>query len=97
MKDAQAECRLCKLFSSPSKIRLLEELAGGERTVSQLVGRTGIAQSSVSQYVAALKAQELLAARRDGKFVYYALAYPELGQALRIFQSILDKKRKRSR
>ncbi|VVB56699.1 Bacterial regulatory protein, arsR family [uncultured archaeon] len=91
---AERQCRLCKLFSNPSKIRLLEELSGGECTVSQLTARTGIAQSNVSQYLAALKSQDLLASRRDGKFIYYALAYPELGQALRIFQSILDKKRK---
>jgi len=90
---AQAQCRLCKLFSSPGKIRVLEQLAEGEHTVSKLVERTGLKQSNVSQYLAAMKAQDLLQSRRQGKYIYYSLAYPEISQALTLFKKILEKKR----
>ena len=94
MKKLENQCRLCKLFSSPAKIRVLEELSLGERTVSEIVGRTGVPQSNVSQYLAAMKSQELLRARREGKFIHYSLAYPELGEALQLFRKIMEKKAK---
>ena len=89
---ALAQCRLCKLFSCPGKVMVLQELAAGERTVSGLVSRTGLSQSNVSQYISAMKTQDLLNARRDGKFIHYSLAYSEIGQALKLFEKILDKK-----
>lgn len=94
MKNIERQCRLCKLFSCPGKIQVLGELADGERTVSELVASTGLAQSNISQYLSAMKSQDLLRARREGKYIHYSLAYPELGEALRIFQDIMEKKAK---
>ena len=52
----------------------LERRGGGELGVTDIAGRTGDALPTVSQRLRLLKREGLVAARRDGKHVYYALA-----------------------
>jgi DNA-binding transcriptional regulator GbsR (MarR family) len=63
--------------------------------VSELVKRTKISQSQISQCLAAMKAQDLVFYQREGKFVRYQLAYPEMKDALQIFRKILQKRNRR--
>ncbi len=56
------------------RLELLEQLAQGERTVEVLVQRTGLSIANASQHLQHLRRAGLLKARRQGKFVYYALA-----------------------
>lgn len=56
------------------RLELLEQLAQGERTVEVLVQRTGLSIANASQHLQGLRRAGLLKARRQGKFVYYALA-----------------------
>lgn len=54
------------------RLRLLAQLADGERCVSELAA--GTAMSTVSQRLRILLAEELIDRRRDGKHVFYRLA-----------------------
>ena len=58
----------------PSRLRLLDLLAGGERCVSEIAALTGNTMPTVSQRLHLLRREGLLRSRRDGKHVFYALA-----------------------
>ncbi len=56
------------------RLEILEQLAQGPRSVEVLAGRTGASIANVSQHLQHMRRAGLIAARRDGKFVFYALA-----------------------
>jgi rhodanese-related sulfurtransferase/DNA-binding transcriptional ArsR family regulator len=56
------------------RLELLEQLAQGERNVEALAGRVGLSVANASQHLQQMRRVGLVTARRDGKFVYYALA-----------------------
>lgn len=58
----------------PARLGLLERLAGGELCVTEIAERTGDAMPTVSQRLRLLRREGLVAARRDGKHVFYSLA-----------------------
>lgn len=69
--------RLAGLFhalSDPTRLAILERLAHGERCVCELTGLLSAGQSRLSFHLRALKDAGLVVDRRDGRWVYYALA-----------------------
>lgn len=56
------------------RLMLLCHLAAGERTVGELEAALGAPQAAVSQQLARLRREGLVAARREGRTVRYALA-----------------------
>jgi ArsR family transcriptional regulator len=65
---------MLRAAGDPARLRLLDLLAGGERCVTEIAEHTGDAMPTVSQRLQLLRREGLLAARRDGKHVFYALA-----------------------
>ena len=63
-----------KALSEPVRLRILSALRGGELTVGQLVEETGLGQANVSRHLQVLHTLGFARRRRDGPFVYYALA-----------------------
>lgn len=68
-----AAARLFRVLGDPTRLRLLEALRGGERTVSQLVETVGAPQSRVSNHLACLKWCRLVTSERRGRNVIYRL------------------------
>jgi ArsR family transcriptional regulator len=66
--------RMLRAAGDVERLALLEHLAAGERCVSELVALTGDAMPTVSQRLKQLRTEGLLASRREGKHVFYALA-----------------------
>jgi len=50
----------------------------GEMSAGQLTQRIGLSQSALSQHLALLRAERLVATRKDGQSVYYRLADPKI-------------------
>jgi ArsR family transcriptional regulator len=67
--DAAAD--FLKGLASPHRLLILCELADGERNVSDLIAATGIAQTSMSQHLAKLKAAGVVGARREHRSLFY--------------------------
>ena len=63
-----------KALAEPARLELLDCLRGGERTVSDLVDATGLGQANVSKHLQLLHHLGFVARRKEGLFVYYALA-----------------------
>jgi len=70
--------RIGKALSSPVRLEILELLAQGERTVESLAVEIGLSPANASQHLQALRRAALVDSRKDGLFVYYRLAGPEV-------------------
>jgi len=60
-------------LADATRRHLLERLAAGERTVSELVDRLDISQAAVSQHLKVLREAGLVAVNQDGRYHRYAL------------------------
>ena len=65
---------LFKTLSDPTRLRLLNLLAGGETCVCELTNTLGVVQPKVSRHLARLKRAGLVDARRSGKWIHYRWA-----------------------
>ena len=65
---------VAKAAAHPYRLELLEQLAQGERSVEVLADRLKLSVANASQHLQHMRRGGLVAARRDGKFVFYRLA-----------------------
>lgn len=93
----QVKAEFFKTLGHPARIRVLEVLRDGERTVSDLVPAVGIEASHLSQQLAVLRRANLVQSRKEGTSVLYAVGNPMifdlLDVARRILTSSLDETR----
>lgn len=59
--------------AEPRRREILDALAGGERTVNELVERLGVAQPQVSKHLRVLREVGLVEAREEGRHRLYRL------------------------
>ena len=86
-----------KTLGHPARIRVLEVLRDGERTVSELVPVVGIEASHLSQQLGVLRRANLVQTRKEGNTVLYSVGNPMIFELLdvarRILTSSLDETR----
>jgi ArsR family transcriptional regulator, virulence genes transcriptional regulator len=85
--NAKRASEFLKALAHESRLMILCILTEGEKSVSELEDHLGLRQPTVSQQLARLRADGLVAARRDGKTVYYSVASDE---ALIVIGAIYD-------
>jgi DNA-binding transcriptional ArsR family regulator len=73
-RSAEAAAGLLRALANEDRLMLLCELSQGERCVGELEQRLDIRQPTLSQQLAVLRAQQLVATRREGKHIYYRVA-----------------------
>jgi ArsR family transcriptional regulator len=79
-----------KALAHPIRIRILEILVRGERSVQELQKALGVEQPIVSQQLAMLRAKNIVEARKEGTAVRYAVRDASLGELLAITRRIFD-------
>lgn len=67
---------LLKLLANDQRLIILCRLSEKELSVSELSEYVSLAQSALSQHLAKLRAQGLVATRREGQTIHYRLANP---------------------
>ncbi|MFZ1866537.1 MAG: metalloregulator ArsR/SmtB family transcription factor [Polyangiales bacterium] len=65
-----------RILGVPLRLQILNELADGERTVSELVQATGSTQPNVSKHLTTLLAHRLVKREQRGNSAYYSVADP---------------------
>jgi DNA-binding transcriptional ArsR family regulator len=71
---AAAASKLFKGLADPKRLQLLAALGDSELCVHELMNVVQMEQSAVSHQLRALRACELVTARKEGRHVYYTLA-----------------------
>ena len=65
-------------ISAPARLEILLIIGSGESCVCYLEARLGYRQAYISQHLMALRQAGVLESRREGKYVFYRLAKPEI-------------------
>jgi ArsR family transcriptional regulator len=63
-----------RMLGEPMRLRLLNELRGGEKTVTALVEATGAGQANVSKHLSLLTDAGMVGRRKEGLNVYYFIS-----------------------
>ena len=85
--DYHAE--MCKVFSNPKRLELIDSLRDREMSAGELGERLGLAPANLSQHLAMMRERHLLASRKEGNVVYYRIADPRLLEACDLLREIL--------
>lgn len=68
-----------KLMGDSSRLKILSSIGTVEKTVSEIIGETGLPQTLVSFHLKILREYQIVqATRKGGPFVYYRLRDPSL-------------------
>ena len=74
--DPRTAAQLAELFSmlgDVSRLRIIAALNGGEANVTELAQAVDLSHSAVSHHLRTLRQMRLVRARKEGRYVYYAL------------------------
>jgi ArsR family transcriptional regulator len=86
---AELKADLFKAMAHPARIKVLEVLAEGERTVGELQPEVGIELSHLSQQLAVLRKAGLVTTRKVGSSVIYDLKDPVVSDLLQVAKQLL--------
>jgi len=78
---------LLKLLANDHRLIILCRLSDQEMSVSELGEHVNLSQSALSQHLGKLRAERLVATRRDAQTIYYRLASPN---ALKLVNALCD-------
>ena len=85
------QAEFCRSINHPIRLMIIEELADGELTVSEIAERVSTPIPTVSQHLKVLYSKGVLEKYRDGNRIYYSLKYPEVIEALKLMRGVLQK------
>ncbi len=71
--EATAVARFFRVLADPTRLKILESLTSGERTVGELVGAVGQTQPRISTHLACLRHCGFVSTERRGKEIVYRL------------------------
>ncbi len=87
-KAAEAAGLLKSLSNEKRLLILCHLISEGELTVGALVEAVGLSQSALSQHLARLRSDGLVAFRRDAQTLYYRIASPNTGRVIAVLRDI---------
>lgn len=86
----QHHADMCRVFSHPKRLEIINTLRGGEMSVGDLAHTLKISTANASQHLAMMRERQILAIRRSGTTVFYRVANPKLLRAFDILREILE-------
>ncbi|MCE7007005.1 metalloregulator ArsR/SmtB family transcription factor [Kibdelosporangium philippinense] len=89
MSLCEAKSALFRGLAHPVRVRVLELLDEGPKTVRQLLDAIAIEGSRLSQQLTVLRGTGLVATRRAGNTVEYSLSTPEVTELLHAARQVL--------
>lgn len=88
-RKANEAAQLLKLLANENRLLILCRLVQTrEMSVGDLVAAVGISQSALSQHLAKMRAEGLLATRREAQTVHYRIADPGATRMLTLLKDI---------
>ena len=64
------------MLSDPMRLKILQTLHAGSRSVGEIVYATGAMQSNISKHLSLLSSAGIVTRHKDGQFVYYGVSRP---------------------
>ena len=93
MKEVyKIHAEICKIFSNPVRLEILNLLRDKELPVSELIEKTKLSQANISQHLSIMKSKDIVTSNRKGKNIYYKLTNPKIVVASDIIKEVLTER-----
>ncbi|WP_193510232.1 helix-turn-helix transcriptional regulator [Cryobacterium sp. BB736] len=86
---AALKAELFKALAHPVRVRALEQLVQGERSVGDLADSIDAELTQLSQQLAVLRRAGVVVTRRDGNTIYYSVRDPRMAELLAVARQLL--------
>ena len=90
----EIHAEMCKVFSNPTRLEILNLLRDKEMSVTELIEKTKLSQANISQHLSIMKNKGIAESRRRGKNIHYKLTNPKIIKAFDIIREVLADKLK---
>ena len=90
MHDIELKAHFIHGLSNKTRLTILELLKLKEMTVNEIVEKSKISQSSISQHLSCLKGCGLVNSRQEGKYVYYQIKNNQILELLKLIDSVVE-------
>ena len=87
---------VCKVFSNPTRLEILNLLRDKEMSVTELIEKTKLSQANISQHLGIMKNKGIVTSNRKGKNIYYKLTNPKIIKAFDIIREVLAERLKKN-
>ena len=88
----EIHAEMCKVFSNPTRLEILNLLRDKEMSVTELIKKTELSQANISQHLSIMKSKGIVTSNRRGKNVYYKITNLKIIKAFGIIREILTEK-----
>ena len=89
MPISELKAELFRALGNPGRIRILEQLVQGERSVGELQPLVGLESSHLSQQLGVLRRANLVLARKEGSQVFYSVRSALMADVLAAAKQLL--------
>jgi len=79
---------IARALADPKRLCVVERLASGEQSVSELSREVGCQVPNMSQHLSVLRSAGLVVSRREGSTVFYRLVDDRVLEAYRLLQQV---------
>ena len=87
-QSAGEATRLLRSLSNEHRLMILCQLGDGEMQVSQLQALVGLSQSALSQHMAKMREEGLVAYRRESQHLHYHIENPDVAKLIATLKTI---------
>jgi DNA-binding transcriptional ArsR family regulator len=88
----EAKSGLFRVLGHPARVRIIELLRDGERSVGALQAELGLESGATSQHLTALRRVGLVESRREGTSVYYRAADEKVFELLEAGRALVTRR-----
>ena len=88
----EIHAEMCKVFSNPTRLEILNLLRDKEMSVTELIKKTKLSQANISQHLSIMKSKGVVTSNRRDKNVYYKITNLKIIKAFGIIREILTEK-----
>src|SRR3990167_1514839 len=96
-KIYEIHAEMCKVFSNPIRLEILNLLRDKEMSVTEIINTSKLSQANISQHLSIMKSKGIVISKRDGKMIYYKLSNPKILKAFDIIKEVLTERLEKSR
>jgi|SRR3989338_8070666 len=83
---------MCKVFSNPTRLEILNLLRDKDMSVTELIDKTKLTQANISQHLSIMRSKGIVNFDRKGKNIYYELTNPKIIKAFDIIKEVLSER-----
>ncbi len=88
-KIYEYHAEMCKVFSHPTRLEIIDTLRESEMNVTEISARIGIGMGNLSQHLGMMRDRRILSTRKEGNVVFYRLTNPKMLKCFDILREIL--------